>query len=490
MRIMKTMHNTRLTGTAVRPSLFLANYRSLKSLLTEGASRALRSRRPVERLDETQLGRLIAELETGRYRIAPATWYRLRDLRFQAETQEFSNRLMRHARTAEENRYDEDTAPLPPTCSRSSSGQANQIVGLEDGRLARRLDLSRALPLCGLRVPMVLSELEQRANAHDGISRVRWITGSSQCARCGGFHLSHQDTVSTPAVPVAHPEAELTCPHCHGTSLDATREGLVLTLHCLCGWHAFTSLLNLDEATVAQNTQSVLAAPVRDVDDEEVYTSLTTDWTGMAERVVTEKMAEHEEDQFDESEEGDLVEALVGMTEDAEGSDTSDDTSATASDTELKETEAMDEAEAVLVRSLVGFWSSKEQMALRRLLLDRTMCGVLAPTSELSASVDRLALIWTVAALLTESCARFSDRERQDFVNWLIQSTDAELRIFLPDGLHEMPLPNAYAKIRSWMRSCAQRVQGFRSRTAGVRILAPKFGVSERAFATAIDLIA
>ncbi len=486
---MNTMSNTMLTGSAAKTSWFLANYRSLKSLLMEGAS-TLRSRRPVERLDDMQLGRLIAELETGRYRINPVNWYRLRDLRFQAETQEFSNRLMRNARTADENRYDEENAPLPPTCSRSSSGQANQIVGLEDGRLARRLDLSRALPLCGLRVPMVLSDLEQRANAHDGISRVRWITGSSQCARCGGFHLSHHDAESTPAAPVAHPEAELTCPHCHGTSLDATREGMVLTLHCLCGWHALTSLLNLDEATVAQNTQRVLAAPVRDVDDEEVYSSLTTDWTGMAERVVTEEMADSDEDQFDESEEGDLEEALVGMTEDAEGSEGSDGSSATASALLLKETEAMEDADALLVRSLVGLWSSREQIALRRLLLDRTMCGVLAPTSELSASTDRLALVWTVAALLTESCARFSDREMQDFVNWLIQSRDAELRMFLPDGLQEMPLPNAYAKIRSWMRSCAQRVRGFRSRAAGVRMLAPKFGVSERAFAQAVDLIA
>ncbi|MBU6482797.1 MAG: hypothetical protein KGS09_19935 [Nitrospirae bacterium] len=489
MTITHTMNT--LTGLTTT-SVLRANYRSLRTLLaqTDATSHAMRSRRPVERLDDIQLGRLIAELETGRYRISPAHWYRLRDLRFQAETQEFSNRLMRNARTADENRYDEENAPLPPTCSRSSSGSANQIVGLEDGRLARRLDLSRALPLCGLRVPVVLSEIEQRANAHDGMSRVRWITGSRQCARCGGFHLSHHDAESTPAAPVAHPEAELTCPHCHGTSLDATREGMVLTLHCLCGWHAFTSLLNLDEATVAQNTQRVLAAPVRDVDDEDVYSSLTTDWTGMAERVVTEEMADSEEDQFDESEEGDLVEALVGMTEDTEGSEGSDGSSSTASDLLLKETEAMEDAEALLVRSLVGFWSSKEQIALRRLLLDRTMSGVLAPTSELSASTDRLALIWTVAALLTESCARFSDREMQDFVNWLSQSRDAELRMFLPDGLQEMPLPNAYAKIRSWMRSCAQRVRGFRSRAAGVRMLAPKFGVSERAFARAVELIA
>lgn len=487
---MNTNHTT-LTGFTTT-SLLRANYRSLRTFLaqTDATSHALRSRRPVERLDEMQLGRLIGELETGRYRISPANWYRLRELRFQAESQEFSNRLMRNARTADENRYDEENAPLPPSCSRSSHGQANQIVGLEDGRLARRLDLSRALPLCGLRVPLVLSEIEQRANAQDGISRVRWITGSSQCARCGGYHLTHGDTGSTPEAPVTHMDAELTCPHCHGTSLDATREGLVLTLHCLCGWSALTSLLNLDEATVAQNTQCVLAAPVRDVDDEEVYTSLTTDWTGMAERVVTEEMGDTDEDQFDGSDEGDLVEALVGMTEDAEGSHESHDSSATASDLLPKETEAMEDAEALLVRSLVGLWSSKEQIALRRLLLDRTMCGVLAPCSELSASVDRLALIWSVAALLTESCARFSDREQQDFVNWLIQSTDAELRMFLPDGLQEMPLPNAYAKIRSWMRSCGQRVRGFRSRAAGVRILAPKFGVSERAFAQAIDLIA
>jgi hypothetical protein len=210
----------------------------------------------------------------------------------------------------------------------------------------------------------------------------------------------------------------------------------------------------------------------------------------MAERMVTEEVADSDEEQCDESEEGDLVEALVGMTEDAEGSEGSVDLSATASALWLKETEAREDVEALLVRSLVGLWSSKEQMTLRRLLLDRTMCGVLALTSEVSASTDRLALIWTVAALLTESSARFSDREQQDFVNWLIQSRDAELRMFLPDGFQELPLPNAYAKIRSWMRSCAQRVRGFRSRAAGVRILAPKFGVSERAFAQAVDLIA
>lgn len=488
---MNTSHNM-LTGHAAGTSLFLANYRSLKRLLTltDGGSQALRYRRPVERLDEWQLGRLIAELETGRYRISPANWYRLRDLRFQAETHEFSNRLMRHARTADENRYDEDNAPMPPNCSRSSQGQANQIVCLEDGRLARRVDLFRALPLCGLRIPVVLSEIEQRANAQDGVSRVRWVTGSVQCARCGGFHLSHREPVSTPTAQATQTDAEVTCPHCHGTSLDATREGMVLSLHCLCGWQAFTSLLNLDEATVARNTQSVLVAPVRDVEDEEVHTSLTTDWTRMAERVVTEDVSEEGEEQCDESEEGDLVEALVGMTEDTEDSEGSDESSAAASETLLKDMEAMEDAEALLVRSLVGFWSSKEQLTVRRLLLDRTMCGVLAPATETSASVDRLALIWTVAALLTDSCARLSDQEPQEFVNWLLQRSDAELRMFLPEDLQEIPLPNTYAKIRSWMRSCAQRVRGFRSRAAGVRLLAPKFGVSERAFATAIDLIA
>ena len=488
---MHTSHTMR-TGHAAGTSLFLANYRSLKRLLTptDGSSQALRSRRPVERLDEYQLGRLMAELETGRYRISPANWYRLRDLRFQADAYEFSNRLMRHARTADENRYDEDHAPMPPNCPRSSHGHANQIVCLEDGRLARRLDLFRALPLCGLRIPVVLSEIEQRANVQEGVSRVRWVTGSVQCARCGGVHLSHREPVSTPTAQTTQTDADVTCPHCHGTSLDATREGMVLSLHCLCGWQACTSLLNLDEATVARNTHSVLAAPVRDVEDEEVYASLTTDWTGMADRMVTEERHEEDEEQCDELEEGDVVEILGGMTVEAEDSEGSDESSATASETLLKDMEAMEDAEALLVRSLVGFWSSKEQLAVRRLLLDRTMCGVLAPATERSASVDRLALIWTVAALLTDSCARLSDQEPQEFVSWLLQRSDAELRMFLPEDLQEMPLPNTYAKIRSWMRSCAQRVRGFRSRAAGVRLLAPKFGVSERAFATAIDLIA
>lgn len=479
-----------LTGIATKPSLFLTNFRSLKQLLTRPgtSSRSMRQNRPVERLDEYQLDQVIAELETGRYRINPENWYRLHDQRYHLQMLEFSNRLMRNARTADENRYDEENEPTPPSCVRISHGYSGQVVCLEDGRLAKRIDQTRAMALCGVRTPLVLSEREQRANRHDGISLVRWITGSVQCSRCQGYHLSPVESVPTPESSVELSGPEIVCPHCHGTSLDVTRDGMVLNIHCLCGWYAFRSLLNLEADVVAQNTRSVLAAPVCDVEDEEEVLDLTTEWTGIAERRVDNEPEWMNEEQSDESEEGDLVEALVGMTEDTESSRDSDDRSADESVQRLQEAEVMEETEALLIRSVVGLWSSREQLTLRRLLLDRTMCGVLTASTETSASIDRLALIWTVAAILTESVSRLSGREQHEFVEWLVESSDAELRAFLPEDLQDMALPNVYVKIRSWMRSCAQRVQSFRSRAAGIRFLAPKFGVSERAFETAVAL--
>ncbi|MBU6482848.1 MAG: hypothetical protein KGS09_20190, partial [Nitrospirae bacterium] len=71
MTITHTMNT--LTGLTTT-SVLRANYRSLRTLLaqTDATSHAMRSRRPVERLDDIQLDRLIAELGTGRYRISSA----------------------------------------------------------------------------------------------------------------------------------------------------------------------------------------------------------------------------------------------------------------------------------------------------------------------------------------------------------------------------------------------------------------------------------
>ena len=493
------------TGT-VQSSRFLANFRSLRQMI---ATSSLRGLRPIERLDEMQLRRLMDELETGRYRISPANWMRLRDRVHVMELQEFGNRQLRNARTADENRYDMDNMPLSPDMRGASTHVRGQVVCLEDGRLAKRVDRLRAIPFCGLQVPVRLSDLER---AQDGKSLVRWITGSVQCRRCDGYHLpaqtlktaqeSHVSTDASTGLLESDDSSsnamvsEIRCPHCQGPSLNFAREGMVLIAHCLCGWEGITSLLGLDATLVAQNTQSVLAALVRDVQDEEELLMPTNDWDGMAEQLVTD---EGDGQDFEESEAGDLVDTLVGMTEGTETSAESTESSEGTADQDEADPDALEVLDAVMTSQLVQFWASSEHVGLRRMLLDRTMCGQLTPRNvssdsdqtdcELTAvSRDRLGLVWMVAATLTSACSRFTFTQQEEFVSWLLASTDAELRMFLPEGAEELPMPNVYAKIRSWMRYCRQRVQKFHSVSAGVRILSRQFGVSETAFRTAIHM--
>ncbi len=492
-----------LTGT-VQTSQFLSNFRSLKSIVIaarlstrmQGLRQSrvllpgLSSLKPVERLDDMQLERLMMELETGRYRISPANWMRLRERLYYMQVHEFGNRQLRNERTADENRYDQDNLPLAPDLMWRSKIRGH-VIGLEDGRLARRVDHLRAIPYCGLQVPVWLSDVER---AQDGISLVRWITGPMQCARCEGYHLGASPSGSSVTVPRAQEtsSAEITCPHCHGESLRFEREGMVLIAHCLCGWEGVTSLLGLDAQVVAQNLHSVLAAPIRDVEDEEESLMPRTNWDGMVDTQV-----EASEEEFEESEAGDLVETLVGMTEGTETSAEHTEPSESAADDIQDEMDALD---AVMTRDMVQFWASPAHIGLRRLLLDYTMRGQLTPSwlverseanpEHVVVSRERLGLIWMVAATLTQACGRFSLTQQEEFVAWLIESSDDELRQFLPEGTEELPLPNVYAKIRSWMRSCRQRVIKFRSQSAGVRLLSRQFGVSETAFQTAITMIA
>lgn len=471
---------TKTMAATVQSSQFLSNFRSLRDVLME--STGLKALKPVERLDEHQLERLLSLLESGRYRISAANWLRVRERAYQMALQEFGNRQLRNERTAEENRYEEDNRPVAPNVTWHTQGIRGYVIGLEDGRLARRIDQSRAVPFCGLQIPVVLSELER---AQDDKSRVRWITGSVQCPRCDGYHLQAVP-VSKPASsePARTSDAEITCPHCHchGVSIRFEREGLVLTAHCLCGWEGVTSLLGLDPALVEQNTRSVLAAPIRDVEDEEEVL-MPEQRDGMADTSSEEDCVEEE---FEESDGGDLVETLVGMTEGAESPADADSSDVETIQEDLDEIDL----EALLTRDMVQFWASREQRELRRLLLDYTMRGELAPsmTTDQVASVsrDRLALVWTVAATLTQGCGRMSAVQQQEFVSWLVHSADEELRQFLPEGTEDSALPNVYAKIRCWMRSCRERVAKFRSESAGVRLLSRQFGVSETAFRTAI----
>lgn len=479
------------------PSMFVSNMRSLRALLSvEG----LRSLTPVERLDEGQLDRLMQALETGRYRISPANWNRLRDQRYQMQLQEYGNRQLRNARTSDENRYEEDQQPESPNVMWGLASIRGHVIGLEDGRLARRIDHTRAIPFCGLQVPVSLSDCER---AQDGVSRVRWVTGPVQCRRCDGYHLpmhteapqSRSSRAESGESVVDSLNTEIRCPHCQGISINFEREGMVLIAHCLCGWEGVTSLLGLDETVVAQNTQSLLAAPVRDVEDEEELLMPMTNWDGMAE--TNGQVFEEDGEELDESEAGDLVEALVGMTEGTDETVTDSDSSDTATDI----SDDQDLLDEVLTRAMVNFWASPAHLGVRRMLLDRTMCAELGQSqfsddetdqvpNSVATSCRRLGLIWTVAAILTQDVARFTLAQQEELVSWLIASSDEELRQFLPEGADEIPLPNVYAKIRSWMRSCRARVMKFRSQSAGVRLLSRQFGVSEAAFQTALMMTA
>ncbi|MDI3467817.1 MAG: hypothetical protein OJF50_006638 [Nitrospira sp.] len=474
----------------------LSNFRALSALLR---GPQLPGRMGIERLDESQLERLITELESGRYRISPANWFRVRQRLYEMQLQEYGNRQLRDARTADENRFEEDNAPIAPSLRRYTK-TIGYVMGLEDGRLARRIDQHRAIPFCGVQGPVWLSEAEQ---AQDAVSRVRWITGPVQCSRCEGYHRSEvtstQDVLETKQPSASsQPEcaSEIQCPHCRGTSLTFLRDGLVLIAHCLCGWEGLTSLLGLDADVVAQNTRAVLAAPVRECEDEEEVRIAPMEWE--SERTERGSVDEEDGGQWDESEAGDLMQELVGMTDGMEHPADTTDSNHSISGTETDED--LDQVDTMMTREMVQFWASSQHVALRRRLLDVTMCGHLAPSSQSTGedvdpkvqtcSRERLSMVWMVAATLTAGCHRMTSMQQDEFVAWLVRSADEELRQFLPEGAEEVGLPNVYAKIRSWSRICRQRLARFRSRSAGVRILAPSFGVSEQAFATAVALVA
>ena len=468
-------------ASTVSSSTFVVHLRTLRQLLASGAGR-LRTLQPIERLDVMQLERFISELETGCYRISPANWIRVRTRLFDMRVQEFGNQQLHDARTPDENRYALDNMPESPRLTWHSYIEGH-VVGLEDGRLAKRIDVSRAIPFCGVRVPVVLSDVER---AQDAVSRVRWITGPRQCVVCHGYHLDwtaaaeHHDEQHVSESP---DNTEIHCPKCQGISMRFEREGMVLITHCLCGWEGTTSLLGLDQSIVEDNLQAVLSAPTRDCEDEPDV--LVVDASG------DERQHEgcHEGDESDvyleEAEEGDLVQALEQMSD----------------GTDLPVAESTDDdsdVDTVLTREMVTFWASPEQIGLRRRLLDATMRGQLTRSSSasvddpesLTASRERLGLIWMVAATLTHSCPRLSVDEQNEFVLWLVGCADDELRQYLPEGAEECELPHVYAKIRAWMRTCGIYVKKFHSRTAGVRILSRQFGVSEAAFRTAVDMMA
>ena len=471
---MTTTTNT-TTTTMSEATPFVTNLRALRWLLRSatGLCFALSSsRRPSARLDASELERLVAACESGAFRIHSANLYWLRTRLFEMAQIERGNRMMRNARTAEENRYDEDGDDLAPRLPAGRSTRSKRFVCLPDGRRAMLLDGRRALPLCGIRTPQDVSQA-----IVDGLA-VTIIPGALQCQRCFGYHAQ-------PTVPTIEPRREMPsapthmCGHCHSPHVQVVFEGALLVAHCLCGWeHVLSTLLEAD--TIIQNERVLAHAPVRTLHvDEETDVSASEPCVTLTDvdDVLFGEGLSHE-DAEESIMDLDLPSLLDGVSTDEQDDSPDGDAEHTPSD-------LIDDEEQALMHLLLRLWETPGLRALRCALLDRTLTGRLTTPGTLCASVDRMKGIWLVAAAYTADLSSVSERDVTQLVNWLVTTSDDELVEALPDEHQYAPLPNAYAKIRSWMGGCRRSLRRWDFPKAGVRTLAPKFGVSEQAFASA-----
>jgi hypothetical protein len=256
-------------------------------------------------------------------------------------------------------------------------------------------------------------------------------------------------------------------------------EGALLVAHCLCGWEDLLKT-TLDADTIRQNESVLAHAPVRTLEVDE------DDDASDSERCVIRTDADDvlfgEGLSHEEAEESivdlDLPCLLDSMSTDEPEESPDAEPDQTTSD-------SIDDEEQALMHLLLQLWETPGLRTLRRVLLDRTLTGRLTGVGMESASVDRLNGIWLVAAVYTVEMSHVSDAEVTQLVDWLVATSDDELVEALPEEYQYAPLPNAYAKIRSWMGGCRRSLRRWDFPKAGVRTLAPKFGVSEQAFATA-----
>ena len=121
-------------------------------------------------------------------------------------------------------------------------------------------------------------------------------------------------------------------------------------------------------------------------------------------------------------------------------------------------------------------------------------CALLEGTMRERLSGERLDMIWAVASTLIESCRGLGRAEQQEIARWLMRTSTEELRAFLPES--ELPaelaqsermlvVPSVSTKIQKWQLACRLALRRFRVASAGVRILAPSFGVSPDVFRAA-----
>ena len=118
------------------------------------------------------------------------------------------------------------------------------------------------------------------------------------------------------------------------------------------------------------------------------------------------------------------------------------------------------------------------------------------PVDQLMALQNRfwLDMVWAVASTLMESCRGLGRAEQQEIARWLMRTSTEELRAFLPESElavelaqpeHMLVVPSVSMKIQKWQLACRLALRRFRVASAGVRILAPSFGVSPDVFRAA-----
>jgi uncharacterized CHY-type Zn-finger protein len=473
------MNTTTMIATITRqePTQFVANLRALRTML-RSATRVQfglhESHRPSARLDAFELERLVVACESGGFRIHSANLYWLRTRLFEMEQVERGNRMMRNARTADENRYDLDEDETGPTVPAGRSTRAKRFVYLKDGRRAMLLDGRRAMPLCGLRIPQDVSY-----DIVDGLL-VAMKFGSIQCRRCFGYHAQPVVKPIEPRHETIHAPT-LVCGHCRQSHVQVVYEGAIALAHCLCGWELELGTA-LDTDTIRQNESVLAHAPVRTIDVDE-------DSDAMDHPVLSVTGADSDDLLFGEGTPHEETEEMIPDLEipcllDGALSEERDDTPESAA-SDPTESDMMDDEEQALMHLLLRFWETPGLRAFRCALLDRTLTARLTCTGAQSSSVDRMKCIWLIAAVHTFEMSRVREADVTELVDWLVTTSDEGLLTALPEEHQYAPLPNAYAKIRSWMLGCRRSLRRWDFPKAGVRTLAPKFGVSEQAFATA-----
>lgn len=483
---MSTMGYTSSKLTAIRGILSAAPSYSRSHLYRWG------------RLDQTDLKRLVQELEEGGHVVDPNQLYQLRYRLYEMDMAEFSNHLVRVARTNEENRYEEDHEPESPSYPKRTKLGHPHFVCLEDGRIARRIDLARALPLCGLRSPVLMTEIERRANAQNGISRVRWITGSIKCTRCDGYHLSPAKTVEPPEPTVTSETMTETCRHCGASSLVTEWVGTAQygfgDKRCLiCGWYQLETFNLIPQDVLLRNQEALAHAMVHTVTGTQEDGIEVNEETNDLHIVGDLDQLDPVQNQGVTSVDGEMEDMCAdGLTAvDLEASDDlldPDDRSSAGEETHAQDDTGL-EADEYLVSLQNRLWKDKSCKALRCALLERSLTNPMG--------LERLDLVWTVASVLAESSEGMTFAQQQEVATWLMGSSDEDLRNLLPpmDLARELTmekpeyiLPPVSGKITQWKRACRNRLARFQYPRAGARILAASFGVSERAFLAAVGL--